>query len=32
MGVFLQVRPLAVTGTLGIDSAPFPGLPPTNRG
>ena len=31
-GVFLQVRPLASTGTLGIDAPPFPGLPPSNRG
>ena len=31
-GVFLQVRPLATTGSLGIDAPPFPGLPPANRG
>ena len=31
-GVFLQVRPLASTGSLGIDDPPFPGLPPANRG
>ncbi|KAA1397802.1 hypothetical protein [Aeromicrobium ginsengisoli] len=30
-GVFLQVRPLAVSGSLGIDVRPFPGLPPANR-
>lgn len=32
VGVFLQVRPLAATGTLGIDSTPFPDLPVANRG
>jgi len=31
VGVFLQARPLASTGTLGIDSPPFPNLPPANR-
>lgn len=31
VGVFLQVRPLASTGTLGIKSPPFPALPPANR-
>lgn len=31
VGVFLQVRPLAATGTLGIDAPPFPALPPANR-
>ena len=31
-GVFLQVRPLAATGSLGIDAPPFPSLPPANRG
>jgi hypothetical protein len=32
VGVFLQVRPLASTGRLGIDAPPFPDLPPANRG
>lgn len=32
VGCYLQVRPLASTGTLGIDSAPFPALPPAFRG
>lgn len=31
VGVFLQVRPLACTGELGIDQAPFPKLPSANR-
>jgi hypothetical protein len=31
VGVFLQARPLASTGTLGIDSPPFPNLPQANR-
>ena len=31
VGVFLQVRPLACTGTLGIDTPPFPQLPAANR-
>lgn len=31
VGVFLQVRPLACTGTLGIDEEPFPRLPGANR-
>ena len=31
-GVFLQVRPTASTGSLGIDAPPFPSLPPANRG
>jgi hypothetical protein len=30
-GVFLQVRPLASTGSLGIGMPRFPGLPPANR-
>lgn len=30
-GVFLQARPLASTGTLGIDQPPFPQLPPALR-
>ncbi|BBH17764.1 hypothetical protein Back2_20510 [Nocardioides baekrokdamisoli] len=32
VGVFIQVRPLAASGTLGIESSPFPGLPAANRG
>ncbi|GAB4008840.1 hypothetical protein [Nocardioides ultimimeridianus] len=32
VGVFLQVRPLAATGTLGIDAPPFPQLPEAARG
>ncbi|GAB3862088.1 hypothetical protein GCM10028801_27040 [Nocardioides maradonensis] len=32
VGVFLQVRPLACSGRLGIDQDAFPELPPTNRG
>jgi len=32
VGVFLQVRPLACTGMLGIDEEPFPQLPAANRG
>lgn len=32
VGVFLQARPLASTGTLGIGSPPFPHLPQANRG
>ena len=31
VGVFLQARPLACTGTLGIDTTPFPRLPAANR-
>lgn len=31
VGVFLQVRPLAATGALGIDKPPFPHLPAANR-
>ena len=31
VGVFLQARPLACTGTLGIDQTPFPQLPAANR-
>lgn len=31
VGVFLQVRPLACSGGLGTDQAPFPDLPPANR-
>jgi len=31
VGVFLQVRPLACTGRLGIDEVPFPKLPAANR-
>ena len=31
VGVFLQVRPLACTGELGIGQAPFPQLPQANR-
>ena len=31
VGVFLQARPLACTGTLGTDSPPFPQLPSANR-
>lgn len=31
VGVFLQVRPLASTGTLGLDKPPFPKLPAANR-
>lgn len=31
VSVFLQARPLASSGTLGLDSAPFPALPPANR-
>jgi len=31
VGVFLQVRPLACTGKLGIDEEPFPKLPAANR-
>jgi hypothetical protein len=30
-GVFLQARPVASTGTLGIDCPPFPQLPPALR-
>lgn len=32
VGVFLQVRPLAASGSLGLDSAPFPQLPEAERG
>jgi len=31
VGIFLQVRPLACTGNLGIDTTPFPQLPAANR-
>lgn len=31
VGVFLQARPLAATGTLGLDRPPFPQLPPAVR-
>ncbi|MFW6867063.1 hypothetical protein ACOACQ_06725 [Nocardioides sp. CPCC 206347] len=31
VGVFLQARPLAATGSLGIDRPPFPQLPAANR-
>ncbi len=31
VGVFLQARPLACTGELGIDQSPFPQLPQANR-
>lgn len=31
VGVYLQVRPLASTGALGLDSAAFPDLPPAAR-
>jgi len=31
VGVFLQVRPLACSGNLGIDEPPFPKLPAANR-
>jgi hypothetical protein len=31
VGLFLQVRPFACTGTLGIDEEPFPQLPAANR-
>ncbi|WP_200949975.1 hypothetical protein [Nocardioides sp. Root151] len=31
VGVFLQARPTACTGALGIDQPPFPQLPPANR-
>ncbi len=31
VGVFLQARPLASTGVLGLESPPFPQLPPANR-
>ncbi|GAA5156389.1 hypothetical protein GCM10023321_32070 [Pseudonocardia eucalypti] len=31
-GVFLRVRPLASTGSLGIDTPAFPDLPPADRG
>ncbi len=31
VGVFLQARPLACTGTLGIGKPPFPQLPAANR-
>lgn len=32
VGCYIQVRPLASSGTLGIDSTPFPTLPPAFRG
>lgn len=31
VGVYLQVRPLASSGALGLDSAAFPNLPPAAR-
>ena len=31
VGVFLQARPLACTGSLGIDQPPYPQLPEANR-
>ena len=31
VGVFLQVRPLASSGSLGLDSPAFPDLPPASR-
>jgi hypothetical protein len=31
VGVFLQARPLAATGALGINEPPFPGLPAAAR-
>jgi hypothetical protein len=31
VGVFLQARPLACSGTLGIDETPYPQLPPAPR-
>lgn len=31
VGVYLQVRPLASSGSLGLDSPPFPDLPPASR-
>ena len=31
VGVFIQVRPLACSGVLGIDEEPFPDLPDANR-
>jgi len=31
VGVFLQARPLACSGTLGIDTPPFPDLPAAHR-
>ena len=31
VGVFLQARPLACTGTLGIDQPPYPQLPEARR-
>jgi hypothetical protein len=31
VGVFLQVRPLACSGELGIDQPPFPELPAAHR-
>ncbi|GAA3645069.1 hypothetical protein GCM10022237_00600 [Nocardioides ginsengisoli] len=32
VGVFLQARPLACTGTLGTDRPPYPQLPEARRG
>ena len=32
VGCFLRVRPLASSGSLGIDAPAFPNLPPANRG
>lgn len=32
VGVFVQVRPLASSGRLGLDSPAYPHLPPTSRG
>ena len=31
VGVFLQARPLACTGVLGIDERPYPELPEARR-
>ncbi|WP_220793100.1 hypothetical protein [Nocardioides stalactiti] len=31
VGVFLQARPLACTGTFGTDRAPYPQLPEAQR-
>lgn len=31
-GVYLQIRPLASTGALGIDTPAYPDLPPADRG
>ena len=32
VGCFLQVRPLASSGALGVDVAAYPDLPPALRG